>query len=87
MAVDTRNKRMGMIGLGSPVPRILPNPDGSFNLNNDRYMIMFQYPIFPEPPSTGKKKRGHSRGGLWPWERHRLLREREDEEFLLIIDG
>ncbi len=29
MAVDTRSKRMSLIGLGVPVPNVLPNPDTS----------------------------------------------------------
>lgn len=46
MAVTTRNRRMALIGLGSPVPRVLPNPDGSFGNANDRLMLAFLYPIF-----------------------------------------
>ena len=89
MAVDTHNKRMALMGLGSPVPRILPNPDGSFNSNNDRYMLLFLYPLFAEiPPEEIPRRRGHSSGGiLWPWEKHRKRLERETEEFLLLIDN
>lgn len=46
MAVTTRNRRMALIGLGSPVPRVLPNPDGSFGNVNDRLMLAFLYPIY-----------------------------------------
>ena len=41
--VDTRDKRMSMIGLGSPAPSILPNPDASFANANDRAMLEFLY--------------------------------------------
>lgn len=50
MAIDTRNRRMALIGLGSPVPRVLPHPDGAFNTANDRYMLVFLYPIFGDAP-------------------------------------
>lgn len=43
MAVDTRNKRMSMIGLASPVPRLWPSPDGSLAANADRQMMLFRY--------------------------------------------
>jgi len=42
MAVDTRDKRSSMIGLASPVPRLLPDPDGSF-VAADRAMLLFLY--------------------------------------------
>lgn len=42
MAVDTRNKRMSMIGLASPVPRVLPNPDGAFTAP-DRQQLLYEY--------------------------------------------
>lgn len=42
MAVDTRNKRMSLIGLGSPIPTVLPNPDGAFN-NFDRAQLIWLY--------------------------------------------
>jgi hypothetical protein len=35
-----------MIGLASPVPSVLPNPDGSF-VEQDRYQLMYQYGGFP----------------------------------------
>lgn len=83
MALNTRNRRMAMLGLGSPVPRILPHPDGGFNLTNDRYMLLFLYPIFPEPV-VSSVKRGTSHGGLWYWDIEKI--KREDEEFLLILE-
>jgi len=88
MAVDTRDKRMAMIGLGSPVPRVLPNPDGSFNSADDRYMLLFLYPIFgvvpPVPPTPTAE--GAS-GGIpidFSLPRRRWI-DREDEELLFII--
>lgn len=42
MSVDTRNKRMSLIGFGSPIPTVLPNPDGSFN-NYDRAQLLWLY--------------------------------------------
>lgn len=42
MAVDTRDKRMSMLGLGSPIPRVLPNPDATIG-DNDRFMFIYLY--------------------------------------------
>lgn len=98
MAVDTRNRRMAMIGLGSPVPRVLPHPDGAFDTANDRYMLLFLYPIFAEAPPTPPPSGVGGGGGYY--ERRVLIpmpptlprRRRygwidiEDEELLLIID-
>lgn len=42
MAVDTANKRYSMIGIGSPVPRLLPVPDGAFDAA-DRSMLLYLY--------------------------------------------
>ena len=42
MAVDTRDKRFSLISFGSPIPNVLPNPDGSFNAA-DRAMLIFLY--------------------------------------------
>lgn len=42
MAVDTRDKRMSMIGLAQPVPSMLPDPDGTIS-NMDQYMLLFLY--------------------------------------------
>lgn len=43
MPVDNRNKRMSLIGFGSPVPRVLPDPDASFANANDRSMLEYLY--------------------------------------------
>lgn len=43
MAVDTRNKRMGMIGLGLPFLRVLPDPDGGVSAA-DRLQLLYLYP-------------------------------------------
>ena len=42
MAVDSRDKRMSMVTLGSPVPMLLPNPDGTIG-DSDRAMFMYLY--------------------------------------------
>ena len=42
MAVDTRNKRMSMIGLGIPVPSVLPDPDGTIS-SSDRAQFLWLY--------------------------------------------
>lgn len=42
MAVDTRDKRMSMITLCSPVPMVLPNPDGAIG-TPDRAMLLWLY--------------------------------------------
>lgn len=36
MAVDTRNKRMSMIGLAQVVPRVIPDPDGGVDTAAER---------------------------------------------------
>jgi hypothetical protein len=43
MAVDTRNKRMGMVGLGLPFGRVSPDPDGTVG-DPDRAQLLFLYP-------------------------------------------
>jgi hypothetical protein len=90
---------MALIGLGSPVPRVLPNPNGAFNTAGDRYMLLFLYPIFTEvpptpPPSddTGGARyggRGESGRGTyidWSLPRKRWI-DREDELFIIIEDS
>lgn len=98
MAVDSRNRRMAMIGLGSPVPRVLPSPDGAFDTANDRYMLLFLYPIFSEAPPTPTPAPATGAGGYYqrrtlipmppalPRRRRYGWIDIEDEELLLIID-
>lgn len=43
MAVDTRDKRMSLLGFGAPVPRMLPNSDGAFE-NADMAQLLYLYP-------------------------------------------
>lgn len=45
MAVDTRNRRMSLIGLGSPIPSVLPNPDGTIGAA-DRIQLLWLYPAY-----------------------------------------
>jgi hypothetical protein len=42
MAVNTRDRRMSMIGIGQPVPSVLPNPDGTIG-TQDRAMFIWLY--------------------------------------------
>lgn len=42
MAVDTANKRYSMIGLGAPVPSLLPVPDGSIT-GVDKLHLIYLY--------------------------------------------
>jgi len=42
MAVDTRDKRASCIGLGLPVPSVLPQPDGDIDAP-DRLQVAFCY--------------------------------------------
>lgn len=83
---------MALIGLGSPVPRVLPNPDGSFNSADDRYMLMFQYPIFAVvPPPTPSADGGAASGAGRPWPDRTvniLLPRRvllDDEDVLMVL--
>lgn len=40
MAIDTRNKRFSLLGLGLDALRVRPNPDGSFATNGDRGQLL-----------------------------------------------
>lgn len=51
MAVDSRNKRAALLGLGSPVPRLLPTADGGITTIQERRMLVFLYP-FGESATT-----------------------------------
>jgi hypothetical protein len=42
MSIDSRDKRMSMIGFGSPVPRVLPSPTGAFDAAG-RAMLLYLY--------------------------------------------
>lgn len=42
MSVNSRNKRFSLIGLGIPIPSVLPNPSGSFDAR-DRAQLEFLY--------------------------------------------
>ena len=42
MAVDSRNKRMSLIGLALPVPMLLPDPDGTI-ASIDRLQLLACY--------------------------------------------
>lgn len=53
MAVDTRDKRMSMIGLASPLPRVLPNPDGS-DAENDAERAMYIFMYYGTAPFAGQ---------------------------------
>jgi hypothetical protein len=50
MAIDTRDKRMSMIGLASPFVRRLKSPSGSVDATA-RAMLLFLYSgLLPDPP-------------------------------------
>lgn len=40
MAIDIRDKRMSLIGLGSPIPRLLPFPDADIDAE-DRFFLIY----------------------------------------------
>lgn len=42
MPVDTRDKRFSLVGLGTPVPSLFPNPDGTISAS-DRGMYLWLY--------------------------------------------
>ena len=42
MAVDTRDKRFSIMGLGQPTPSVLPLPDGAID-TSDRSFFIFLY--------------------------------------------
>lgn len=42
MVIDTRDKRAAAIGVFSPVPSVLPNPDGTIG-NFDRFQVAYSY--------------------------------------------
>lgn len=70
MAVDSRDKRMSMIGIanGRFSPHVMPNPAGSdFNLNTERAHMAYMYAgIAPEsgkPTMTYWKGVPHMRVG------------------------
>jgi hypothetical protein len=46
MAITTNSERMSLIGLGSPVPRMLPEPDASID-SADRALLIFLYHLSP----------------------------------------
>jgi hypothetical protein len=59
LAVDTAQKRFSLVGLGSPVPRLLPIPQGSFAAD-DRALLIYLYAFgesAAETPSGGWVRR------------------------------
>ena len=55
MAVDTRNRRMSMIGLALPVPRVFPDPDSAVDTAAERQQHIYLYAGIDaaEPPVGG----------------------------------
>ena len=62
MGIDTAQKRFSLIGLGSPTPRLLPIPQGSFEAD-DRALLIYLYSglgvAVAETPSGGWRRRTH----------------------------
>jgi hypothetical protein len=63
VGIDTAQKRFSLVGLGSPVPRLLPIPQGSFEAD-DRALLIYLYsglgaeaPAEAESPSGGWRRR------------------------------
>jgi len=59
MAVDSRNRRMSMIGLGSPVPRVLANPAGAQGIGERAQLIYQYYGIALGPPREKSSTAGY----------------------------
>jgi hypothetical protein len=51
MAVDTRNKRFSLIGLGLPAPRILPGPSGAITAADRAMLLFLYYSALAAPPT------------------------------------
>ncbi len=43
MAVDTRNRRASVLGVGQPFAVVFPNPDESLDNAGDRQQIAYSY--------------------------------------------
>ena len=46
MAIDTRNERFSFIGFNLPSVFVMPNPDGDFDVEQDRVQLLWLYPGF-----------------------------------------
>lgn len=57
MAVDTRNKRMSMIGIFLPVPRVAPEPDNSVDSIGDfeQWLMSYAGVDFNNPTPSGNR--------------------------------
>ena len=54
MAIDTRDRRMSMIGFHAPVPSVMPNPDGSNWANSDERAMGGLWLYFGISTQTGQ---------------------------------
>lgn len=52
MALDTANKRLSAIHLGSPWRGLLPIPDGTLNQGDRQHVMFFYSGILAEAPAT-----------------------------------
>ena len=46
MAIDSRNERFSFIGYQWPMAFVMPTPDGSFDIEQDRVQLLWLYPGF-----------------------------------------
>ena len=55
MAVDTRDRRASLIGIGLPAPRLLPVPSGSLDSIGDRLQLSMLYRFFEDAASAASE--------------------------------
>ena len=101
MSIDTRDKRMSLIGLALIVPSVLPNPDREIDAG-DREMLLYLCRRFEADitsygwlmsvevdklsQSVGENLQGRQSGKLGDFEEDKLY-QREDEKLTQNIRG
>ena len=53
MAIDTHNDRLSMIGFGSPIPFIMPEPTGTIGEQFRAVMLYLSYDVSLSAPVAG----------------------------------
>lgn len=80
MSVDTRNKRMSMLGIGLDALRVRPNPDGTIAAADRVHFLPLYAGILPTaplfPPSSGHRSRKVVSHAIW--NRWRLLKHSDE---------